>query len=37
MLLSPNSRFVVSALPYELDGYTIVDLVEKHYGAPWIS
>jgi hypothetical protein len=37
VLLSPNSRFIVSALPYELDGYTIVDLVEKHSGAPWIS
>ena len=36
VLLSPNSRFVVSSLPYERDGYTIVDLVEQH-GAPWIS
>ncbi len=36
VLLSPNSRFVVSSLPYEKDGYTVVDLVEQH-GAPWIS
>ncbi len=34
MLLSPNSRFVVASLPYEKDGYTVVDLVEQH-GAPW--
>ena len=36
VLLSPNSRFVVASLPYEKDGYTVVDLVEQH-GAPWIS
>ncbi len=36
VLLSPNSKFVVSSLPYEVDGYTVVDLVEQH-GSPWIS
>ena len=36
VLLSPNSRFVVSSLPQEVDGYTVVDLVEQH-GTPWIS
>jgi hypothetical protein len=36
VLLSPNSKFVVSSLPHEVDGYTIVDLVEQH-GSPWIS
>ena len=37
VLLSPNSRFVVTELPYERDGFTMLNLVEKHSGAPWIS
>ena len=29
VLLSPNHRFVVTSEPYELDGYTMLDLLQQ--------
>ncbi len=32
VLLSPNHRFLVSSHPYNLDGYTFIDLIQVHGG-----
>ena len=29
ILLSPNHRFIVSSAPYDLDGYTVIDMVQS--------
>jgi hypothetical protein len=36
ILLSPNHRFIVTCDPYEMDGYTIIDMVQQT-GDPWKS
>jgi hypothetical protein len=36
ILLSPSHRFIVSSEPYELDGYTVVDMVQQN-GSAWVS
>jgi len=36
ILLSPNHRFIVSSIPYERDGYTMLDMVQQK-GAAWVS
>ena len=33
VLLSPAHRFLVSSAPYELDGYTIIDMLQQDGGA----
>ena len=36
MLVSCNSKYMVTSEPYEIDGYTVVDVLEEK-GDPFIS
>ena len=36
MLINPQARFTVSSAPYEVDGYTYIDMVETR-GTVFVS
>ena len=36
VLLSPSHRFIVSSAPYEVDGYTVIDMLQQE-GNTFIS